>query len=304
MQLVHMTRHLRIDIGPLNSPTHAPRLWRYLRTAFPDTLAATLMLEHVHLFSVVASEARAAASFDHALRAFSQPIGPGLWLPWDGPERIRGRKHFERMIRYIALNPCRNGLARDPLSWRWSTYRDLIGATVDPWVTPDRVRPLIRARYRDLVRFHEYVSSDPSVDVDGTPFPEGAPRLVVPARSIGDIQRAAASSLRSHPDDVRRRGATRNLFLGLARHQGWNRNRVLADACEITRRSARRIRVEPGSPEVLAAALCLGDPRLLEGTPLPTPKPFPTDRAFRPETGRLALSEGSDWKRRPLFGRI
>jgi hypothetical protein len=47
------------------------------------------------------------------------------------------KRKLARQVRYIVLNPCRDRIVGDPLSWMWSTQRDVMGATVQPWVTRD-----------------------------------------------------------------------------------------------------------------------------------------------------------------------
>ena len=42
-------------------------------------------------------------------------------------EWLEGEYHVLELTRYIVLNPCRAGLARDAASWRWSSYRASVG---------------------------------------------------------------------------------------------------------------------------------------------------------------------------------
>jgi putative transposase len=43
------------------------------------------------------------------------------------PRAVETDSHLLEVIRYIALNPVRAGLARTPEGWRWSSYAQLIG---------------------------------------------------------------------------------------------------------------------------------------------------------------------------------
>lgn len=55
------------------------------------------------------------------------------------PSVIRPAGPLARQIRYVALNPCRAGIVSCPLAWLRSTHRDVVGASIDPWVTPERL---------------------------------------------------------------------------------------------------------------------------------------------------------------------
>ena len=74
-------------------------------------------------------------------------------------------------MRYTVLNPSRAGIVDDPLSWPWSTHRDVVGAIADPWVTAERLGAALGSRMASAQDIHAYVSGDPSVAIAGTPFP-------------------------------------------------------------------------------------------------------------------------------------
>jgi putative transposase len=67
--------------------------------------------------------------------------------------------HFLELFRYIALNPVRAGLCREPADWRWSSYPSAIGwAATPPFLDLARVldlfatdRRVARDRLRDFV---------------------------------------------------------------------------------------------------------------------------------------------------------
>lgn len=248
----------------LTHPVVALWLWLRLRRAFPDALAVVIMPTHVHVFtpakSVSAARCRLAAVVS-ALRRSKNLGAANTWARtycegvFDDPVKIA------RRIRYIVLNPCRDGLARCPLEWRWSTHRDLMGAVVDRWVTPERVaRALGRPCHPGFAELHHaYVAGDPSTDVAGTPPP--APHDGDPQRfSIEQALGAAAASFRGEPDHVRKRGPVRRAFLGLAKRARWNATH-LAEICEV---HPQRIRsyLREDLPVEPATLLCLGDPRL------------------------------------------
>lgn len=92
---------------------------------------------------------------------------PGARIEWQ-PVSVVG--YFDdpvkvaRQSRYLHLNPSRAGLVKDPLEWEWSTHRDVLGATTDPWIdAPGLASALERPRDGFERWFHRYVSGDPSV---------------------------------------------------------------------------------------------------------------------------------------------
>jgi hypothetical protein len=237
-----------------------------MRAAFPNALAATLMPNHPHLVAVVDDVAQAHLVFSKVLAAFVRGVAwpRPVWEPFPPPQRIVGANKVLQAIRYVALNAPRAGLVDDPLAWYWSTHRDVIGATADPWVTLDRLRRYVPAGSAlDAIRLHAYVSGDPSTDPRGTPFPVPAADVAVAERPLADILAAAAAATRGSMNDHRRRGPTRTLFVWLAWVQGWTDAKRLADLCRTTPRTILEMVRRPPPAGLAAARLCLGDARLL-----------------------------------------
>lgn len=168
-------------------------------------------------------------------------------------------------VRYAHVNPCRHGATDDPLRWLWSTHRDVVGAVADPWVSADRLAAALGARRRGFeADFHAFVSMDRQCP--GTPFPEAARACTLPAEPLARIARAVLQSTRSEPAALHRAGSDeRAVFVQLARRQGWRITPPLADVCRCSRRTIERIASLPPAPGLAAAALCLGDDRLLSG---------------------------------------
>ena len=104
-----------------------------------DDARLIVMPEHFH-WSGSAPDAAVAAlqreRFAKMLRRLSQEFrfAPRIWGELPPAEQVLVRQKQLRTLRYIYLNPCRRGLAIDPLELKWSTYRELLGAAVDPWV--------------------------------------------------------------------------------------------------------------------------------------------------------------------------
>jgi hypothetical protein len=187
--------------------------------------------------------------------------GP-IWQPVATPPTIPDRKHLRRQVRYVALNPTRSGLVRDPLAWLWSTHRDAVGATDDPWVRASRLADALgmpRAGFAST--HHAYVSADPSVAVGGTPCPLPGGVTGMPRHPLERVLRAASAARRAVEPDPLRDRHVRRLFLLLALQEGWRPRWKLAEMAGISVRQLRRLRVDDAS--LAAARLCLDDDRLL-----------------------------------------
>lgn len=254
---------------PFSQFESARWIWAALSKLFPDALSAVLMPNHLHLILPSGSSARVLRAQRRKLASFLGVVSrkqgiPALWQPIPPPALIPDRHHLRRQIRYIALNPCRKSLCRDPLEWPWSTYRDIMGAVSRPWVNDTVIAQALREPKSGFrVRIHAYVSGDPSVQISGTPAPRAAPAGTWAEKSIGEIIKASAAALRVPPTFVRRKGALRPLFIHLAHRHCWTQTGLLAQICGITPQAVRLILRSPPPPGIEAAALCLGDSRLV-----------------------------------------
>jgi REP element-mobilizing transposase RayT len=74
------------------------------------------------------------------------------------------------LVRYIALNPVRGGLCRDPAEWRWSSYRAVTGRGTTLPVDSDFVlRAFGRERAAAILRYRAFVQAGLRDAVDGGP---------------------------------------------------------------------------------------------------------------------------------------
>jgi len=296
--MVHLAVRMLPGLDPLADPERARWLWGRLRVGFPGALAAALMPGHLHLVALVESVSGARSRLARTLGWWSRryPVAKGFrqWEPVPEPRRLVDRKHLRRTLRYVGLNPCRDRLASDPLTWVWSTHREVCGAVVDPWVTGERVASALGEGSRGFARrWHAYVSADPSVAVDGTPFPASEPERRVPVWPLEDIARAAAAATRAGSFEwIRRPGVSRDLFVALCLAQGWRRPSSIAPALQVGQRMAQKL-VRRGagveSEALDAGLLCLGDERLLAQSPS-------RSRGANPRgSERAQRSGGSGW---------
>ena len=182
-------------------------LWRAITTRVPGLLSLNLMPDHLHLLASGSVE----EPLGNALRAYGQwrnhargRSGP-VFQRGSPPTVANGRVKERKDQRYIALNPCRAGLAADPLAWPMSSHRDALGLAVAP-VCP---------RAEDPVGLHSYVSADPHVHVLGTslPFRRGWGTEGPPVEAL----RAAVSALtRRTLEELEHRGPARALLIRAA----------------------------------------------------------------------------------------
>ncbi|MFO0567816.1 MAG: hypothetical protein U0263_19305 [Polyangiaceae bacterium] len=245
---------------PLSDFGAAWLLWRSLRAAFPTALAACLMPNHIHIVLECSDSDEARVLLARLLAWTSRRSNQRrVWQRVPVPSVIPNAQHLLRVVRYVHLNPCRAKLARDPLEWPWSTHRGIVGAEVDPWVSPERMAAAVGWPLQDLPgRFHRYVSADPSVDVGGTPVPLAAPPTSIPRFALDRIVRAAASAAPGRPA-LERRAIT----IQLAAQHGYGDVRMLGRYLGISSRTVRRSLCTPSSVAVRSAELCLADARLL-----------------------------------------
>lgn len=260
----------------LCSPPLAPALWTALRAAFPDALSATLMPDHAHVIAPAESARDARTRLAAALSGLKRSrVGAHMeWQPTTPPPEIPDQKHLMRQIRYVALNPTRSRYVSDPLAWLWSTHRDVCGAVVDPWVTPDRLARALGEPTTGFARsFHAYVSSDPSVAVAGTAFPIAARPSNAPWTGLGQMLAATCAAHRVLPTSIRFRGEPRTTFLDMARMSGCIDRRALRAVTGASRVTLWRHAMRTAAVHE-AAWLCLGDARLLEAIDLPDRRSF------------------------------
>lgn len=224
------------------------------------------MPNHFHL--ILPENSQNPKQVTHRLGGFMAGISKengarNFWQPTPPPAPIPDRDYLFRVLRYVALNPCRKNLCADPLEWYWSTYRDTMGASIDSTGTALTVAKALRDSSPNFrVRFHASVSADQSVSITGTPPPTSATPTQIPSAAILEILAAAAGAMKTQPIEVMHQGPLRTLFIHLASRHGWKNIKVLTQLTGLARRSIYRTLEHPAPAGIEAADLCLGDPRL------------------------------------------
>ena len=270
MTWFHLTARARGGLPALAEHDAAKHLWTSLARRFPETAAAVLMHNHLHLITRGEDPGAARRALGAALSGLTRRRGPlaersAGWDPVPEPREIPDLPQLRRQVRYVLLNPCRASLVRDPMTWLWSTHRDALGAAADPWFTADELAGHLGWPWSPdfAKRLHGYVSADPSASVEGTPLPvptEAGPSVLY---TLDHVAAAALAASREAPGALqRRKGPSRRLFLHFARRQGWTNAATLARALGVSREAVRRQLAQPEPPGLDAAAMCLGDARL------------------------------------------
>jgi hypothetical protein len=264
----HWAARVSTPYEPFRNFETAQWFWNHLQEKFPAAVSAMLMPNHLHLllpFKSTTSEAQERTIITGLMGSLNKKVKmPGFWQPLSAPMQTPDSQYLSRTVRYIALNPCRRSLCADPLEWPCSTYRDLFGSTVNPWISSRKLAQILGDKENGFEkRFHKYVSSDPSVLITGTPPPnKAATPKTFAEEGIVEILKAASAALRSPLTDIRRSSDLRDLFIHLAYQQGWRKTAVLAEMCKVTPRTIQII-ISKTPPQGLdAAARCLGDHRL------------------------------------------
>jgi hypothetical protein len=230
----------------------ARRLWDDVVRATPGRLALVLMPNHLHVVHPLDLRGPLASALSGYARWWNHRRGtsgrvfdvvpPGKFL--ESQEKVRIN------VRYVHLNPCRGGspLVNDPLAWPFSTHRDACGLALPPVVE----------RHRDVVFFHRYVSSDPRVDVRGTPLPdvslEAADPLAV-LHAVSAVTRTPLAWFRV------RNSEPRQLYLRAAVQLCPKADRrAIGELVGVDRNGAARA-AQGADPRVAVIARAVGDPR-------------------------------------------
>lgn len=265
MAIIHLTARLRPKLDLRIDREHAPWLWARLREAFPKALAVVFMGNHPHLVVDVDDPIRARTTFAKVLAAFARRLrlGRGTWQPMPPLDLLVDPDRIAFVVRYVWLNPARRRWIRDPLRWFWSSYRDLFGATADPWTTFERLQPYLPPRLKTLSALHDFVSADRFTHVEGTTMPAPPDDARARGRPLCDLLAAAAAATRATMTGHRRPGPMRDLFVWLAHRQGWTTARTLGEVCGVTADAIRKILRGPPPAGLDAARQCLADDRLL-----------------------------------------
>ncbi len=265
---IHITAKMAGGAPDLTRDDTGMWLWTRLREAFPRAISCTLMPTHPHLLHASvdpdADRRRMARLLGQLGRHFGVR-GQASEVP--EPDIIRGGEVLARQVRYIVLNPCRDGLVGCPLAWQWSTHRDVVGAAADPWVSAERLAAALRVSPHGFAqRHHHYVSADGKTDVGGTAFPTAAVPTSAPYFGLGTLAASVGAALRVPASAVRRGGMPRALFIALAFDQGWAHPERLAEVCGCSAKTVRRHAAAVDAAALQAARLCLGDARLRRWT--------------------------------------
>ncbi len=231
--MLHVVAHARPRQLLWRSHEEGLALWSRLLALLPAALC--LMPDHVHLLTERYHPMDFARLMSGYARWRHQHRGGeargGVWLPHPQPVRPAGRLHLQRTHRYIALNPCRDGLAGDPLAWVYSTHRDSVGLAL-----PAVLRPV-----RHPERLHHHISADASVAAEGSALP--LRRVDAGRPGWGSLVAAVSALTRTPVERLAQPGIPRQLLVAAARELGGMRAGQIAASLGVSRWTLQR---EPG----------------------------------------------------------
>lgn len=212
----HLVFRARGHQTPFASRNDSLLMWRELSRHLGQCIALTLMPNHGHILIKREDQAKAVRAIRLSLLSFNRKT-PTLWEPVPEPSAIPDIKHLRRQVRYVHLNPCRNGLCRDPLNWEFSTHRDYLGYTVGLF-SALQVRDL---GFHSKEAFHQFVSSDPSTNVTGTPLPTHIAPSEFPLVSQDRVANLTCTLTRTPLESLQKPSHSRRLFFLLAEAAGY-----------------------------------------------------------------------------------
>ena len=241
--LVATTRH---GARSLLVEERAVWLWRHLRRAVPGAFSCVLMPDHVHIVAPPGCRDR----LRRVLSAFTARFGVRFDVL--EPEPANSRAVLGRMMRYGLFNPVRAGLVDDPWMWRWSTLRDLGGATHPPWMTLLQVAGALELPPDVALRTLTTIGNQRAEP------PANEPILVATASAIHGSIRAA---LRLSIAEAARSPLARHLFVQAAHAIADPSTQRLAEELGCSNRTIVRAR-SSRHPALDAVLTCLADRRL------------------------------------------
>jgi hypothetical protein len=245
--MVHLVARAVLGTVLFHDWAEARKLWDLLVDALIQPKSLMLMPDHIH--SVADQKT---PRFGRALSAFARwrnarrgESGP-VWERSPPATTLADAAHERRTVRYNSLNPCRKGIVRDPLGWAFSTHRDALGLVLVP----------ARPKVSDPIGHHVYVSSDPSVAVDGTSLPVRG----VDRPTERQIEAVVSELLRLPLGEIRTAHAGRRLLIQLGRDwAGWGSGAVAAFV-DVDPKTVWNAPTITPATERLAATIA-GDPR-------------------------------------------
>lgn len=186
-----------------------------------------LMPNHIHLQHPreLPGLAQALAGYSRWLNTQQGQSG-SLLAPLPAPTWAEGAQKVRRDARYIHLTPCRARMVADPLSWPWSTYRDVVGLSLSP----------IAAKANDVERLHSYVSADPNVNTQGTLLP-----IDNGCCTPWELQAAVSELMRVPLTLLSMRGPARTLWLQCMRATSDKSTAALARELRVGRATLYRV---------------------------------------------------------------
>lgn len=251
----HLVATARFGARSLLIEERAVWLWRHLRHALPDALSCLLMMDHLHLVAPPGYRVR----LRRVLAAFTAKFGVRFDVL--EPEAGNSPAIVGRMIRYGLFNPVRAELVDDAWAWRWSTLRDLGGASHPVWTPLERVAEVLELAPDVTLRTLTTIGGQRHAP------PSREPVLTATASAI---HRSIRAALQLTAEEAATDRTARHLFVQAAHTVANPTAQQLADELGCSTRTIVRAR-SARHPALDAVLTCLRDPRLHAAPPSSLP---------------------------------
>ena len=222
--------------------------------ACDELVAFCLMSTHFHLVLEVGDEAQARRIVRRICNALDRTADERHVARTDEPHfQVLGDDYA--VLRYVAYahrNPVKAHMVTDPLTWFFSSHRDVYGLRTANWFSPARVLSRLTEELNGRW-LHQQAGGRLAVPVLTSPIERAAPQepLDVIARTVAGVYGSRA---------VHATRRTRRCFASAARFEGWG---TAAIAAHLNRSDRQVRRLRPvDTPTVRAVIACLRDSRL------------------------------------------
>jgi REP element-mobilizing transposase RayT len=162
-----------------------------------ELLSYTLMTNHYHLLvrlveptlkvGMHALNTIHATRFNRTAEVSGHVFGARYYS-----QLVYSRDHLMESFRYIALNPVRAGIVRDPINWPWASYPAIAGAAAVPQMLAHR--EVLAEFGHDEALYREWVAAG----VDKPPRPPLADILAGPRSREAVVRAHRAWGYRQH----------------------------------------------------------------------------------------------------------
>lgn len=260
-EATHIIISAHDGVFPLTQRRARVWIWHRLRRMFPNAIACVLMRDHIHVV-VPGPHPRLPPSLGRALGQFQRLFfcGRPIWRSIESTEATATRI-VGRLLIYVWLNPCGTHGLPNPLLAEFSTYRNLFGASSDPWCSASHLARVLKlSPQRMLGGLPRRLARDlrcRATEAELRPRTD-SPEVAGPTQ----LRRAILAAARADHGTVASTRALRIVAVQLHREVAGRIDPKVVGALGVKTSTAYRHAAAPPSPLLPAARVCLADPRL------------------------------------------